>query len=141
MANAIPRSLLRAVYKRTLSIRTYIHGHGNWSLAGCPDDVSWGHDHIGYQHVCVAVSHQFISGEAARAKLPPFPLCSSRSPVGGDLPFDEGTLRAFRDNMWSDEHIYVSHDSRQPRRLDLPVSKAKQATAPSQIYASLPPAS
>ena len=29
VTNAIPRSLLRAVYKRALSIRTYLHGRGN----------------------------------------------------------------------------------------------------------------
>ena len=39
VANAIPRSLLRAVYKRALSIRIYLHGHGNWSLTGYPDDA------------------------------------------------------------------------------------------------------
>ena len=57
VANAIPRSLLRTVYERALSIRTYLHGHGNWSLAGYPDDASWDHDHIGPHHVNVAVSH------------------------------------------------------------------------------------
>ena len=63
---------------------------------------------------------------------------------GGDLPFDEGTLRALRGEMWSDENIYTSHlsdEPPQPRRLDFPVSKAKQATSPSQIYAPLPPIS
>ena len=64
---------------------------------------------------------------------------------GGDLPFGEGTLRAFIDEMWSDENIYMSHlgdESPQPRRLDFPVSnKTKQAASQSQTYVPLPPAS
>ena len=83
VTNAIPRSLLRTVYKRALSIRIYRHRHGNWSLAGYPGDAFWDHDHIGSHHANVAVSHQFISGEATRAELPPFPLCPSYSSVGG----------------------------------------------------------
>ena len=46
--------------------------------------------------------------------------------------------------MRSDESIYMSHlddDTSQPRRLDFPVSKAKQATSPSQVYAPLLPTS
>ena len=60
----------------------------------------------------MTVSYQFIFGEAAEAERTrdtPFPPCSSHSPVGGDLPFDEDTRRAFRDKMWRDENIYISH--------------------------------
>ena len=133
VANAIPCSLLRTVYERVLAIRTYLHGHGNWSLAGCPDDVPWDQDHVWTG----AVSHQFVSDETAeaeRTRATPFPSWSSRSSVGDDLPFDEGTLRAFRCEMWNDDNIYTSHlgdEPPQPRRLNFPVSKAKQATPPS----------
>ena len=46
--------------------------------------------------------------------------------------------------MWSDENIYVSHlgdDTPQPRRLDFPVYKSKQATPLSHVYDTLPPTS
>ena len=92
----------------------------------------------------MAVSHQSVSDEAAEAERTLFPPCSSHSSVGGNLPFGEDNLRAFRDEMWSDEIIYVSHltdDTPQPRRLDFTVPKAKEATSPSQVYAPLPPTS
>ena len=72
VVNAIPRSLLRTVYERVLAVRAYLPGHGNWSLAGYPDDVPWGQDRV----CTVAVSRQFVSGEAAeaeRTRAAPFP--------------------------------------------------------------------
>ena len=84
VANAIPRSLLRTVYERVLTIRTYLHGHGNWSLAGYPDDVPWDQGHV--CTVAMAVSHRFVSNESVEAEhahAAPFPPWSSRSSVGG----------------------------------------------------------